>query len=310
MNRIRESNKAVVYMDLAGSMRLYESLGNSQGSAIVSTLTTWLAELCVQQRGEVVKYLGDGLIMTFAHAAQAIQAAITAQTIHANNLPHYPNECRVQIKIGIAYGAIVQHQQDIFGDTVRLATGLCNLASAGQILVDECIARDGHAERKYQLQALGSFSIKHYTGKVAVHQIEWEDASNAYFTTLPAALSPASDAPARSATQALEIRLHDRVFMLTGDHAPFTIGRSTECSLCIPDARVSRFHATIACRDGVFYLNDTSSYGTQVLFQHAVGGLRLRRMECGLNGQGTIVLGNTGQAPAMEPIRFALHRAD
>ena len=106
MNRIIESSKAVVYMDLAGSMRLYESLGNRQGSAIVSTLTTWLAELCVQQRGEVVKYLGDGLIMTFAGSEPAIQAAITAQSFHAKNIPNYPNECRIHIKIGIALGAI------------------------------------------------------------------------------------------------------------------------------------------------------------------------------------------------------------
>ena len=309
MNRIIESSKAVVYMDLAGSMRLYESLGNRQGSAIVSTLTTWLAELCVQQRGEVVKYLGDGLIMTFAGSEPAIQAAITAQSFHAKNIPNYPNECRIHIKIGIALGAIIQYRNDIFGDTVRLATGLCNMASAGQILVDACIARDGHAQQKYQLQQLGHFSIKNYAGKVAVHQIEWEDASNAYFTTLPAPLAHPPVATEPSTRQALTIRLQDTAFSISSDNLPFTIGRSSECSLVVQDARVSRFHATIDFRDGVFYLCDTSSYGTQVLFDEAVTGLRLRRMECGLNGNGKIILGNTGQPPRMEAIEFEVNTA-
>ena len=72
---------------------------------------------------------------------------------------------------------------------------------------------------------------------------------------------------------------------------PLALGRDNEAQFVVNDPRVSRIHAQIEWRNGVFALTDMSSYGTWVRFDGSGTELALRRQECVLHGSGEIALG-------------------
>jgi predicted component of type VI protein secretion system len=69
------------------------------------------------------------------------------------------------------------------------------------------------------------------------------------------------------------------------------MGRSPEADCFVHDPRVSRMHARIDWRQGVFTLTDLSSFGSWVRFDGSDAEVRLRRDARILHGSGTISLG-------------------
>ena len=67
--------RAVVFADLRGSTALYELLGNTDASQIVTETVDAISRRVPATGGVVVKTLGDGLMAVFPTAAQAVEAA-------------------------------------------------------------------------------------------------------------------------------------------------------------------------------------------------------------------------------------------
>lgn len=55
----------VVFADLYGSTGVFETLGNAKATVAVTEITTWLADEFMAGGGRVVKFLGDGVLVTF-----------------------------------------------------------------------------------------------------------------------------------------------------------------------------------------------------------------------------------------------------
>ncbi len=103
----------------------------------------------------------------------------------------------------------------------------------------------------------------------------------------------------------LTLRYNDDEWRLSQHLGAFTIGRVADCDLRIKDKRVSRFHARIEMRDGVYTLVDQSANGTQVQFSKGKS-VNLHGDEMVLKGRGTITLGKIGAAGTLHIIYFSL----
>ena len=64
----------VVFADLTGSTGVFEALGNVKATQTITRLTDWLGSVCTAHQGKVVKNLGDGVLMIFAHSTDAVEA--------------------------------------------------------------------------------------------------------------------------------------------------------------------------------------------------------------------------------------------
>ena len=67
--------RTVLFADLRGSTALYETLGNSEATAVVTQSVALLARVVQASGGTVVKTLGDGLMAMFEHPQSAVLAA-------------------------------------------------------------------------------------------------------------------------------------------------------------------------------------------------------------------------------------------
>lgn len=284
------ADTTVVFVDLTGSTRVFEAIGNARAATTVTHLIQWIGSNCELHGGRVVKTLGDGIFAIFPESSSAIAAVIELQRDHQKRVMTWPEPLRMELQIGVARGEVVEVDGDFYGDAVNLASRLSDLAGPGQIWASKAVVsdlREGGVRRRN----LGPISIRGKNETPVVYRIDWhEDLS--MLLTMPAALTPQTLPD--SAFGQIELSWLDTRSMFDASQLPIHLGRIDEAHFVINDPRVSRLHARIELRQGSCVLTDISTYGTWVRF-HGSGGvsneIALRREECVLYGRGEISLG-------------------
>ncbi len=89
--------------------------------------------------GEIVKSMGDGFLISFDSALNAVLCAIDIQQAHREYNLDKPVNDKVQVRIGIHLGDIVIREDDVFGDGVNVASRVQPLAEPGGICVTRTV---------------------------------------------------------------------------------------------------------------------------------------------------------------------------
>ena len=71
---------AILFADIAGSTRLYETLGDAEALATITRALDVIRQVCEEHGGRIVKTIGDEAMAIFPNAANAAYASITMQT--------------------------------------------------------------------------------------------------------------------------------------------------------------------------------------------------------------------------------------
>lgn len=280
----------IAFVDLTGSVSVFETLGNDRATKAVTKLTQWIGSMGLQNGGKVVKMLGDGVLMSFTNNAMAVETMTQIQQEHARRVAQWPNRLKLMMQIGLARGQVIQVDGDCFGDAVNVASRLSDLAGPEQILVTDSVIRKLRPRSGVRSRSLGPMRIKGRVEPCEVFRIEWQTEMLSEFLTLPADLHRL-DAQTESVFGGIELGWLDtsQAFNLTD--LPLRIGRVPEAEFVVNDPRVSRFHASIDIRSGHYVLEDISSYGSWVRFDRTENAICLRRQECLLHSDGEIAMG-------------------
>ena len=281
----------VVFADLTGSIGVFEALGNAKATQTVTRLTDWLGKVCVARGGKVVKNLGDGVLMVFAHSTDAIDAVSEMQRLHTERIKTWPDNLKMHLQIGLAQGEVIEQAGDFFGDAVNLASRLSGLSGANQIFASDTVINQLPADTLVRFRSLGAMDIRGRVENCMVHRIEWQSEVLSDFFTVPAGLGASPAAISTQQIGSMALAWLDVEATFTSTELPIHLGRVAEAQFVVSDPRVSRLHAKITWRAGKFYLEDISSYGTWVKFSGSADVVALRRQECVLMVSGEIALG-------------------
>ena len=128
---------AVLAADVAGYSRLM-GLDEEGTLARLKTVRKALVDPTIAaHRGRIVKTTGDGMLVEFASAVDAVRCAIEVQHgmagQSADGLPH----TRIEFRIGIHLGDIIFDDNDIFGDGVNIAARLEGIAEPGGVCISD-----------------------------------------------------------------------------------------------------------------------------------------------------------------------------
>jgi adenylate cyclase len=126
---------AILSADLVGYSRL---MGTDEAGTLqrFTALRHELLEpLIAEHGGRVVKLLGDGLLVEFAGAVNALACAVAWQNAVAEHEATAPEDRRFSFRIGINLGDIIAEGGDIHGDGVNLAARIETQAEPGGICV-------------------------------------------------------------------------------------------------------------------------------------------------------------------------------
>lgn len=282
----------VVFADLTGSTGVFESLGNAKATQAITRLTQWIGKVCNAQGGEVVKTLGDGVLMVFTDNTAAIESVTEMQRVHSERIKTWPDKLKMHLQVGMARGEVIEQSQDYFGDAVNVASRLSDLSGPDQILATDVVIDNLAPDSLVRFRSLGAMDIRGRNESCNVYRVEWQNEVLSDFFTVPAPLNMSPFA-AKGTPQLGSIALSwlDVEAAFTSEQLPVHLGRDADAQFVVNDPRVSRLHAKIMWRAGKFYLEDVSSYGTWVRFAGGDAIIALRRQECVLLVEGEIALG-------------------
>lgn len=280
----------IAFVDLTGSVSVYETLGNDRAAQAVTKLTQWIGVTGQDHGGQVVKMLGDGVLLSFRDNRKAVEAVTHIQQEHAQRVAQWPNRLKLLMQVGMARGQVVQVDGDCFGDAVNVASRLSDLAGPEQILANDSVIRKLGPRSGVRSRSLGPMRIKGRVEPCEVFRIEWQTEMLSEFLTLPADLH-ALRRTTESVFGGIELGWLDSSVSFNLTDLPVKVGRVPEADFVVNDPRVSRMHASIDIRSGSYVLSDTSSYGTWVRFAGTEHVIALRRQECLLHSDGEIAMG-------------------
>ncbi|MDH3214549.1 MAG: adenylate/guanylate cyclase domain-containing protein [Myxococcales bacterium] len=283
----------VLFADLSGSTRLYDSLGDAPAREIVARCIDRIIGVVERHDGTVIKTIGDEVMSTFpgadaaADAAQDILVAMAeAYAIHQGRLGAH---------VGFHTGSVVHEAGDVFGDTVNLAARLVALAKRGEILTTRASVDALAPQRRERTRRIDRRELEGHQGALEIFELIAQTSNLTSMTPIPPA-EPSG--PGR-----LILRRGDGVFALDESRSTLSIGRDPESDLVLEDPQVSRRHARVRLRHGKFVLTDMSANGTLVRAREGKT-VRLHREELILQGSGSIGFGRNLDGDGELPIAF------
>ncbi len=123
-------------------------------------------------RGRIVKTTGDGVLVEFASAVDAVEHAVEVQQSLARREAEVADDRRISLRIGINLGDVIVDGDDIYGDGVNIAARLEALAEPGGI----CLSGDVYRQVRGKLDAvfvdLGEQSVKNIAEPVRIYGID------------------------------------------------------------------------------------------------------------------------------------------
>ena len=128
----RSATLAIVFADISGSTRLYETLGDAVARELVSQCLDLMTQQITKHGGTVIKTIGDEIMCTFATGDEAVESAMAMQEVVTEDLPRInPNmPSSMTIRIGLHFGPAILEQGDVFGDAVNTAARMAGLRLA------------------------------------------------------------------------------------------------------------------------------------------------------------------------------------
>jgi len=292
-----ESNFAVLFADVAGSTRLYEQLGDAKALAMISQCLQLARECSEGYGGRLVKTIGDEAMLVFPTADQAAAAAAEIQDRMARL--GETSSLHLAFRIGFHFGAAIERDGDLFGDSVNTAARLVALAKGGQIILSSATAQRVSPFIRHSMRELDVVSVKGKEHDIGIVELLWNESSSDLTMLVSAPAPPGS---------VLELHHGGQTIRLDATTSVLTLGRSDQNDLVLSDRRASRLHARIERRHDKFALLDESSNGTYVTFDGEPEFV-LRHQEILLRGSGRIACGHAGDVDPEDTVSFTCGRS-
>lgn len=152
---------AIVAVDLVGYTRMVQA----DEAGTIAALRAWrgvaLEPLVVEHGGRIVKLMGDGALLEFSSAVNALECAVDLQRRTAESNDLLPADRALVLRIGVNLGDIVVEGDDIFGDGVNVAARLEAMAEPGGIYLSGKVFDEVSGKLELEFDELGQVALKH-----------------------------------------------------------------------------------------------------------------------------------------------------
>jgi class 3 adenylate cyclase len=130
-----------------------------------------MRRLCIAHEGEVLKTTGDGLLLTFTSAVQAVACALAMQRQFAAEAKDDATGNALQHRIGIHLGDIIVQDKDVMGDGVNIAARLQSEAEPGGICISQTVYDVVKNKLEMQAVSLGARDLKNIAQAMPVYRL-------------------------------------------------------------------------------------------------------------------------------------------
>ena len=170
---IKRKLTAILSADVKGYSRL---MGEDEEWTL-RTLNTYkevMRSLIQQHRGRVVSTEGDRVLAEFASVVDAVQCSVEIQQVLRAKNAVLPENRRMDFRIGINLGDVIEEGDSIYGDGVNIAARLEGLAEAGGICISESAYQQIENKLPLRYDYLGEHEVKNIAKPVRVYRARIE----------------------------------------------------------------------------------------------------------------------------------------
>ena len=165
-----------MFTDMAG----YTALGQKNESlslALVEEQRKLLRPVFGRHNGREIKTMGDGFLVEFSNAMDAVRCAYDVQRASREFNISQQGDQRITIRIGLHLGDVVESQGDISGDAVNIASRIQSLAENGGISLTRQVYDQVQNKFELPLESLGTKSLRNVRAPLEVYKmvLPWDD---------------------------------------------------------------------------------------------------------------------------------------
>ena len=166
---------AVMFVDVVGYTQLSQR-NEEQALAMLNQYREALRPTFAQHNGKEIKTIGDGFLVEFASALEAVRCGFgLQQVLHDINSSRAGGE-RLLARVGIHVGDVVHSQNDILGDAVNVASRIEPLAEPGGICISQPVQAQVRNKFEFPIISIGLKQLKNVDLPMEVFKISlpWE----------------------------------------------------------------------------------------------------------------------------------------
>jgi len=168
--RAKRKLSTILSADVKGYSRL---MGQDEAGTVIriKEYRALMTDMIQQYRGRVVDSPGDNILAEFASVVDATECAVKIQENLKTRNAELPESRKMEFRIGINLGDVIEDGERIYGDGVNIAARIESLAEAGGI----CISGTSYDQVKNKLNLgyknLGEHSVKNIAEPVRVYRV-------------------------------------------------------------------------------------------------------------------------------------------
>ena len=162
---------AIMFTDVVG----YTAMSSRDEGAALELLRRYRALLnsvFPKFEGRVVKTMGDGFLVEFASAVEAVNCAVEAQSELAHLNSTLDEQSRVLVRVGIHVGDVVHSGGDVLGDAVNVTSRVEPLAEPGGICVTRQVVDQVEGKVPWKLTSLGMKELRNVHNRLEIFAVE------------------------------------------------------------------------------------------------------------------------------------------
>src|SRR5258708_1626891 len=166
---------AIMLTDMVGYSALIQA-DESLALTLLDEHNGLLRQTIAEHQGREIKTTGDGFLVEFDSALEAVRCAIQVQRSLAARNGKAPQDRQIQVRIGLHLGDVIRKDGDVFGDGVNIAARIEPLAEPGGICMSEDVARQVQNKIELPLLKLGKADLKNIQMPVEIYRLvlPWE----------------------------------------------------------------------------------------------------------------------------------------
>jgi adenylate cyclase len=173
--RVERRLAAVLAADVAGYSRLMGADEEGTLARLKAMRKRFVDSAMASHRGRIVKTTGDGMLVEFASAVDAVRSAIEMQRTMAEQNAAVPPDKRIEFRVGIHVGDIIIDDSDIFGDGVNIAARLEGIAEPGGVCISGAAYEQVRDKVPFSFVDLGKQTLKNIARPVSIYGIAARD---------------------------------------------------------------------------------------------------------------------------------------
>jgi class 3 adenylate cyclase len=162
-SEVTSAFRTICFTDLVGSTELLDRLGQSEYMVLLTEHDLIMRKALIRWKGREVKHTGDGFMVVFEDAEKALGWSLDVRE-------SFEQRSDLDVRLGMAAGEPIDHDDDIFGAAVTMANRICSSAGPEQIYVSD-VVRDLGVEKGFSFDGGRTEMLKGFSELATIYEL-------------------------------------------------------------------------------------------------------------------------------------------